>query len=122
MTVTLLVIDVLDQLQISYVIGGSLASTIHGVARTTLDSDLVADLRIEHFKPFYDLLKDTFYIPTNSLIDAIVHRSSFNLIHLETMFKVAIFLSKDRLFDQMQFERRTAVTLEEEPSRSHLHS
>jgi hypothetical protein len=46
--VTLLVINVLDELQVPYVIGGSLASAIHGVARTTLDSDLVADLRVEH--------------------------------------------------------------------------
>ena len=38
------VIDVLDRLGVAYHVGGSLASTIHGVPRQTLDADLVADL------------------------------------------------------------------------------
>lgn len=46
--VTLLVIEALEALGVPYLIGGSLASAVHGVARTTLDADLVADLRPEH--------------------------------------------------------------------------
>jgi hypothetical protein len=38
--VTLQVADALEQVGANYVIGGSLASTIHGVVRTTLDTDL----------------------------------------------------------------------------------
>jgi len=34
--------------------------------------------------------------------DAIEHRSSFNLIHYETAFKVDIFIRKARAFDQMR--------------------
>lgn len=118
LAVTLLVIEVFDQLQIPYLIGGSLASAIHGVARTTLDSDLVADMRVEHLQPFIDRLKTDFYIPVDSLIDAIIQRSSFNLIHLESMFKVDIFLPKERTFDQLQFANRTAVNLPDEPTRT----
>jgi len=40
--VTLLVVDALEKLGIEYVIGGSLASALHGVARATMDTDIVA--------------------------------------------------------------------------------
>ena len=49
--VTLLVIDALDALGVPYLIGGSLASAVHGVLRATMDTDLVADLRLEHAEP-----------------------------------------------------------------------
>jgi arginine deiminase len=38
--------------------------------------------------------------------EAIRFHSSFNIIHLETFFKVDIFVSKDREFDQMEMARR----------------
>lgn len=47
LTITLQVAEILDRLGVSYAIGGSLASAVHGVIRATLDADLVADLRIE---------------------------------------------------------------------------
>lgn len=43
--VTFEVIDALDVLEVPYFIGGSLASAVHGTIRSTLDADLVADLR-----------------------------------------------------------------------------
>ncbi len=115
--VTLLVIDTLELLQVQYVIGGSLASAMHGVARTTLDSDLVADLRLEHVEQFVDQLKGEFYLAAEAMIDAITYRSSFNLIHLETMFKVDIFIPKQRHFDCQQLKNRTAIIVSENPVR-----
>jgi hypothetical protein len=38
------VVDVLNALHAPYLIGGSLASSLHGIPRATLDADLVADL------------------------------------------------------------------------------
>jgi hypothetical protein len=104
--VTLQVVDALEQVGAAYVIGGSLASTIHGVVRTTLDTDIVADLSLSQAQLFADLLAGTFYLNTDTIRDAIRKRSSFNVIHLATMFKVDIFILKDRLFDRQQLERR----------------
>ena len=42
--VTLLVADALESLGIRYFIGGSMATAVHGVARSTMDVDLVVDL------------------------------------------------------------------------------
>jgi hypothetical protein len=115
--VTLLVIQALEQLGVPYLIGGSFASAIHGVVRATMDSDLVADLRPEHAVPLAQTLGEAFYADVKAIQDAIVHQSSFNLIHLETMFKVDIFVRKSRPFDRMQFERRAEHVIATEPER-----
>jgi hypothetical protein len=54
--VTIVVIDALNVLEIPYFIGGSLASSVHGVIRTTMDVDLIADLRLEHVEPLVQML------------------------------------------------------------------
>jgi hypothetical protein len=59
--VTVLVTDALDALGVTYAIGGSLASAVHGVVRATMDADLVADLRMEHVEPLAQALGDAFY-------------------------------------------------------------
>jgi hypothetical protein len=104
--VTLQVIDALEQVGAAYVIGGSLASTIHGVVRTTLDTDIVADLSVQQVQPFADRLAGAFYLDIASIHTAIRQRGSFNLIHLATMFKVDIFIPKGRPFDRQQMDRR----------------
>jgi len=116
--VTLLVIEALDALDVPYLIGGSLASAVHGVARATVDTDLVADLRPEHAQPLAQALEDAFYVDVESIQDAIRRHSSFNVIHLETMFKVDVFVRKQRPFDQAQFDRRVAQVIATEPERT----
>ena len=54
--VSLLAIDALEKVGARYVVGGSLASTVHGVVRTTLDTDIVADLSLPQAQPFAGLL------------------------------------------------------------------
>lgn len=111
---TRLVADVLEKLGVCYAVCGSLASSAHGMVRTTMDADLIADLRQEHVSMFVDLLKDTFYIDDEMIHSAIKHQRSFNIIHLESMFKVDIFTPKPRLFDQNQLSRRQETLLGEE--------
>ena len=60
--VTLKVTDVFEKLGIPYLIGGSLASTLYGMVRTTQDSDIVAEMRLEHLQPFVSALQDEFYV------------------------------------------------------------
>jgi hypothetical protein len=116
--VTLLVTDILDRLGVAYLIGGSLASTVHGLVRTTQDVDLVADLRLEHAAPLVQALGEAFYASSEAIQAAIRQRSSFNLIHLETMFKVDIFVSRQRPFDRAQFGRRIAQIVATDPEQT----
>ena len=115
--VALTVADALDGLGVHYAIGGSLSSAVHGVMRATMDADLVADLRLEHVEPLARVLGDVFYADAEMMRDAIRRHSSFNVIHLETMFKVDVFLAKPRAFDRSQLARRQLHLLSDDPER-----
>ena len=117
LTITLLVIDAFEKLSVPYLIGGSLASALHGTARSTFDTDLVADIKIEQVESLVRMLVSEFYIDQSMILDAIHHKSSFNIIHLATMFKVDIFISRQRPFDRAQFERRAAQVIATDPER-----
>jgi hypothetical protein len=116
--ITLLVTQTLEALGIPYAVGGSLASSVHGVMRSTLDVDIVADMRLEHIQPLVEALSKEFYADDEMMRDAIEHQSSFNLIHYETAFKVDIFIRKARAFDQMQLDRRRMSVIATDPEQS----
>ncbi|HET9913859.1 MAG TPA: hypothetical protein VFQ13_18335 [Anaerolineales bacterium] len=113
--VTIKVTDVLEKLDIPYIIGGSLASTLYGMVRTTQDSDVIAEMHSEHIHPFITALQDEFFIDEEMIADAVHHNSSFNIIHRETMFKVDIFIPKPRPFQKSQFARSQRQTFDLEP-------
>lgn len=115
--VTMLVVDALEALGVSYAIGGSFASALHGVMRATMDADLVADVRLEHVAPFAQALGEAFYADAEMMRDAIRQHGSFNLIHLDTMFKVDVFVARPRDFDRSQLARRQLHLLSEDPER-----
>jgi len=115
--VTMLVVEALERLGVRYAIGGSLASAVHGVVRATMDADLVADLRMEEVGPLASTLGDAFYADVDMMRDAVRRHASFNLIHFDTAFKVAVFVAKPRLFDRSQLARRQVHVLSEESDR-----
>jgi len=116
--ITLLVTQTLERLGIPYAVGGSLASSLHGVMRSTLDVDIVADMKLEHIPALIAALSKEFYADDEMIKDAIERRSSFNLIHYETAFKVDIFIRKLRAFDGMQLKRRRSLVITADPEES----
>ena len=100
------VIDVLDTLGVPYLVGGSFASSIYGTYRATADVDLVADLKFEHVTVLVKSLSGQFYIDEDSVRDAIRLRRSFSAIHLNTSFKVDVFIPQQRPYSRMELERR----------------
>ena len=108
---TILVADALEALGVLYAITGSLASALHGVMRASMD----ADLRLEQAGPFARALGEAFYADPEMMRDAIRQHSSFNLIHLDTMFKLDVFVARPREFDRAQLARRQLHLLSEDP-------
>jgi hypothetical protein len=92
--------EAFDALGIRYYLGGSIASSMHGVARASLDADVVAGLAPDHVDALIDRLGAAYYIPEDRLRSAAIDRTSCNFIHLATMFKVDVFVSKGRPFDR----------------------
>jgi len=112
--VTQLIAKVFDRLQIPYLVGGSLASSLHGIPRATQDVDMVADLNPKHVTPLVKALEAAFYIDENMIHEAIQHGSSFNVIHLDTMFKIDIFVLQDDPASREEMTRRELYRLSEE--------
>jgi hypothetical protein len=107
------VIQALEALGIPYQLVGSVASSAYGIARSTLDVDLTADMNAHQVHPFFELLQDAYYIDEDRIHDAASHRSSFNAIHLESMVKVDVFVLKSKAYDQAAFARRRLENLGE---------
>jgi arginine deiminase len=98
-------IDAFESMGVAYHVAGSVATLAHGIARTTMDVDLVADLRRQHVEPLMNALQDRYYADADMIADAVQARTSFNLIHLDTMFKVDVFILKREAYDQAAFMR-----------------
>ncbi len=95
----------LDALAVAYAIGGSFASSVQGVFRTTNDVDIVACLRDEHVVRFVALLGEDFYADPDMIRDAIRHRSEFNVIFQPAIFKIDVFVPRLDLIARRELSR-----------------
>lgn len=112
--VTLRVAAALEGLGVRYAVGGSLASSLHGIPRATADVDLVAAIRAEHVEPLLAALGDHFYADGDEIRDAVRERRSFNLIDLDTMLKIDVFPAKGTRYAREEMARACPVTLDEQ--------
>ena len=96
---------IFDDMGVAYLVGGSFASSLYGIPRATQDVDIMADLGILHAKPLATLLEKEFYVDSESIADAIRRRQSFNVIHLDTMFKADIFLPQHGAWSREEIVR-----------------
>ena len=117
LAVTLAVAEALEALGVTYVVGGSLASSLHGIPRATQDADLVADLREEQAPALADALKADFYVDAEAISTAVRRGSCFNVIHLGTMFKVDVFAPGENPLVRDELARRQTFPLPEMPGR-----
>jgi hypothetical protein len=123
--VTLLVTEALEALNIPYVIGGSFASTAHGVPRATHDSDLVLGLRADQgalLTALVSRLDRAFLVSLDSAVDALARHTAFNAIHLDSLFKVDLFIPRLRLFEQERLARGRPYVMVEDPVRTAVFS
>jgi hypothetical protein len=94
-----------DALGIDYVVVGSIASSIHGEYRASGDVDIVADVKLHHVDPLAEKLRGEFYVDDLMMRRAISEGRSFNIIHLQVVFKIDIFIPASELGKQ-QLARR----------------
>jgi hypothetical protein len=109
--VSLIVTRILEEHSIPYLIGGSVASIIHGEPRLTNDIDLVADLREEQVSQLVAALETDFYVDDRAMRRAIRERKSFNILYLETMYKVDIFIPRRDEWSHEQMRAREGRNL-----------
>ena len=89
--VNLIIAQAFDDLGVPYYVGGSLASSTHGIYRATNDSDFIAELIPSMADDFVARLADRFYADLEVIRDAVTRYSSFNIIHPKSWFQVPGF-------------------------------
>jgi hypothetical protein len=118
--VTLRVADALEKLGVRYLVGGSLASSVHGIPRSTQDVDLLVELPGARVDALAAELEPSFYVDRDMMADAVRRRASFNVIELSTMFKVDLFVSDRSPLLVEEMDRRQAVDIGDPPRRIHV--
>lgn len=101
-----LILDKLEGCGIDYMLTGSFASNMHGVPRTTYDADIVIEIERAPLDEFVRGLGNQFYVSREAVREAVSIRSMFNVIHLESGFKVDFIIRKTRAFSKEEFSRR----------------
>ncbi len=109
--VALLVSRVLEDRGLRYVMGGSLASSVSGEPRSTLDIDVMVDLPLTAIDGLVAALGSDFYADAAALARAVRDRSSANIIHLPSATKVDLFIMGATAIEPRQMERRRTVTV-----------
>lgn len=105
------VVAVLSRLEIPYALGGSWASSFYGKPRLTHDADVTVEPFSGKEAAFCSSFGEYYYVSLPAVQDAIRHRSSFNVIHFDSGFKVDLFVRKLRPFDASLMARRRAFDM-----------
>lgn len=102
----------LDAAGIPYMVAGSVASTAHGMPRSTQDLDLVIDPPAEGALEalLADLGGDFYYDPASAR-QAYSQRGMFNLVDRSSGWKADLIIRKLRPFSGEEFRRRQRVEL-----------
>jgi hypothetical protein len=102
-------IGLLERAGIPYMVAGSMSSSLHGRPRATQDADLVIDPTEDQLESLIALLEKGYYVSRDAALDALRHRTMFNVIDLAGGWKADLIIRKDRPFSRQEFERRRQI-------------
>ena len=102
------VADVLEDLGLSYAVGGSFASSAYGEPRYTRDVDVIVALPPERVPEFVARFPPPdFYVDAEVARQAAIERGMFNIIHAYSAIKIDIYIPDDAVArDQIARSRR----------------
>lgn len=107
------IVSALDGASVSYMLTGSLASSIYGTPRATKDIDIVIDPTEDQLRALKKLLPEAeYYFDLEDALDALRRRGQFNVIDFATMWKVDLIFQKRRAFDRTASEHKVAINHE----------
>ena len=106
-------VKALDEASIGYYVGGSIASSAYGIARATMEVDMILKLNPFQVQNFVYKLKNEYYIDVEMINDALINKTSFNILHLDSMLKIDFFILKDESYSLKSFERKIKNSLDD---------
>ena len=97
--------QLLERLGVPYHVGGSIASSAHGMYRASADIDVVIDPTRGQLEALVRELEPQFYISRSAAAEALAQRGTFNAIHDQTSFKIDFFIKGMTPFDAEELKR-----------------
>jgi hypothetical protein len=102
----------LEELGISYALGGLLAATFFGEPRSTMDIDVAIEVDRDAGEDLLCRAAAEFVVPIKeSARHAVRTRGSFNLMSTEGGMKIDLFVLGHSLLDRRQIERRVRIAV-----------
>jgi len=108
-----LVCQKLYENQIPYMLTGSFAANFYAVPRMTRDIDIVVEIVASDASRFFQIFQDDFYIDMNAIEEAVKHEDMFNIIHMNSVFKVDFVIRKKSIYRVVEFQRRRQIELDQ---------
>ncbi|MDD3880300.1 MAG: hypothetical protein PHP26_10010, partial [Syntrophomonas sp.] len=90
-----LVITKLEELNIPYMLSGSLAGSFYAQPRMTRDIDIVIELAAEQIAKITEIFSGDFYIDEDDVNEAVRLQSMFNIIHYQAIVKIDFIIRQD---------------------------
>lgn len=106
------VLKALESAGVPYMLTGSFASSFHGAPRTTQDIDIViAPTRGSLHRLISEFPEDRYYVSGEAALQAYGSESLFNVIDMESGWKIDFIIRKSRPFSVEEFDRRREADL-----------
>ncbi len=109
--IVLTIVAALDQLHIPYMLVGSYSSNFYGVARATLDADIVLRLENRDLSDVIRLLGPGFRLDPQMSFETITATTRYDILHMASSFRIELFLIGDDPHDRERFARRIHVNI-----------
>jgi hypothetical protein len=109
------VAQVLEACGLRYLVGGSLASSMSGEPRSTLDVDIVVAIQASDIDQLTRGLRDEFDVDAEAVARAVRERSHVNVFHRATAIKVDLFVMGASPMDDEQMARRQRIQVAADP-------
>lgn len=113
--VALSMAQVLEACGLRYLVGGSLASSLSGEPRSTLDVDIVVAMTTSDVDRVAEALRGEFHVDDRAVARAVRERTSVNVFHRASAIKVDLFVMGGSPLDDEQMNRRQRVQVTADP-------
>lgn len=105
------VAEALERVGLRYMIGGSVAASLMGEPRSTLDLDIMIERDVEKTRALARELSSSCYVDPESAVTAARERRSFNAIHLQSSMKIDFFVAEEASFASEALAHRRRIEL-----------
>ena len=106
------VLEVLEEMKITYMVVGSIASGAYGEPRLTQDIDVVVSLKADDTGPLARAFPSPdYYVSLEAVKDAIARGGQFNVIHPDSGNKIDFIIARNDPWGRQQLHRRQRVRI-----------